>query len=89
MLRVEGTVTYTDGRTQQFTAGPMVLADWELYALRHGLPVDHAAAPMLHMAFIAWKASGAAEAFDEWRALVTDLQVDMAEATPTVAASAA
>lgn len=89
MLRIEGHVEYADGRRQQFTAGPMVLAEWELYAHKHGLPVDHDATPMLHMAFIAWKACGGPVSFEEWRASVLDLDLTSAEALPTVAAPAA
>lgn len=88
MIRIEGRVQYEDGTEVDFTAGPMVLAEWELYAHQNRLPVDHEAVPMLHTAFIAWRAvtRGKKIAFEDWRDKVASLEVRTAEAIPTTAA---
>lgn len=94
MQRIHGTVTYQDGRTEDFSGGTALLAEWELYALRAGLPVEQAKAPrVLQAAFLAYTALHRgrtdAPAFDAWRAGVDDLEVDVTGVDPTPPAASA
>ena len=78
MIRLKGTVSYTDGREETFETGTAALAEWELYALRHGYPIGTAAPPMLSCLVIAWSALTGAngEGFDAWRKNVDGVQMD-------------
>jgi hypothetical protein len=38
VIRIEGTITYQDGRTETYEATQREIAAWERYALRNGLP---------------------------------------------------
>lgn len=92
MLRFEGHVRFENGDEDEFSAGPMVLAEWEAYAHRNNLPIEHDKSPMLHMAFIAWKALNRGKnppSFEAWRATVDTFDIKTVEVTPTGAASAA
>ncbi len=67
MIRLGGTVDYDDGREEEYEAGAAILAEWELYALRHGYPIGDGSAPMLSALFLAYAALDVAEGFDVWR----------------------
>ena len=85
-MRVSGTITYEGGRTETFEAGAPALADWELYAMRHGFPIGEAAPPMLSMLVVAYHALGIEEGFDVWRKSVVDFDADVIEVPPTLPA---
>lgn len=76
MIRLRGMVEYEGGRVETFETGSAALAEWELYALRHGYPIGAAAPPMLSMLVIAHHAIGAAEGFDVWRRTVSSVEVE-------------
>lgn len=38
MIRIDGTITYLDGREEEYHATQREIAQWERYALRSGLP---------------------------------------------------
>ena len=58
MLRLRGTIEYEGGRQETFETGTAALAEWELYAMRHGYPIGPAAPPMLSGLVIAHHALG-------------------------------
>jgi hypothetical protein len=82
MIRLKGTVEYDGGRTEHFETGPAALAEWELYALRHGYPLGEKAPAMLSALVIAHHALGVAEGFDVWRKSVVGVEMD-AEGVPS------
>ena len=86
MLELTGTVQYKDGAVVEFVTGTAALAEWELYALRHGYPLGTAAPPMLMALVVAWTATanGSGEGFDTWRARVAGVQMDTESADPTL-----
>lgn len=81
MIRLKGTVEYDGGRTETFETGPAALAEWELFALRHGYPIGDGAPAMLSALVIAHFALGVKEGFDVWRRSVTGVEMD-AEGVP-------
>ena len=83
MLRLKGTVEYEGGRVDEFETGPAAIAEWELYALRHGYPIGEAAPPMLSALVIAHHALGVSEGFDVWRKTVFGVEMDAAAVPPT------
>lgn len=85
MIKLRGTIEYTDGSQEQFETGTAALAEWELYALRHGYPIGTAAPPMLSALVIAWTATrnGSAEGFDVWRKRVAGVELENEEVNPT------
>lgn len=85
MIRLEGTVEYTDGREPEaFSTGPAAVAEWELYALRHGYPVKQSEAPpVLASLVIAHFAIGVEEGFDVWRKNVGGVEMNAAGVPPT------
>ena len=86
MIRLTGTVEYEGGRTESFSTGPAALAEWELYALRHGYPIGDAAPPMLSALVIAHHALGVQEGFDVWRRSVEGVEMEAAGVPPTLPA---
>lgn len=84
MIRLTGTVEYEGGRTEEFSTGPAALAEYELYALRHGYPIGDAAPPMLSALVIAHFALGVEEGFEAWRKSVTGVEMDAAGVPPTL-----
>jgi hypothetical protein len=80
--RIRGTVEYEGGRVDHFDAGSVALAEWELYAMRHGYPVGEGAPPMLSMLVVAHYALGIAEGFDVWRRSLVDVDFDTEETVP-------
>lgn len=73
MIRITGAVEYVDGRREDFRAGTAARAEWELYANRHGLPIN--GAPVLAILVIACYAlRGTLEGFEAWRATVIDVE---------------
>jgi len=73
--RITGNVEYRDGSTVDFETGTATLAEWELYALRHGFPPKADEAPrMLMMLVIAHAALGVEEGFETWRRTVVELE---------------
>jgi hypothetical protein len=83
LIRLSGTVQYNDGREERFETGTAALAEWELYALRHGYPIGLEAPPMLSMLVVAWSALGNGDGFDTWRKRVDSLEMDSSEVDPT------
>ena len=80
MIRLRGTIIYDGGRREDFRAGPTAIADWELYAHRHNLPLTVEDAPrMLFTLYVAYAALGVAEGFDVWRKSVEDVDLDLSE----------
>jgi hypothetical protein len=78
MIRITGTVEYRDGRTEAFAAGTAARAEWELYASRHGLPID--GLPVLAVLVIAcYVLTGTLEGFEAWRATVLDVEANPVE----------
>jgi hypothetical protein len=90
VITLKGTIEYEGGRTETFETGAAALAEWELFAMRHGYPLGEAAPPMLSALVIAHHALGVAEGFDVWRRSVTNVEletgaVDPIPRAPTVA----
>jgi hypothetical protein len=86
MLRLRGTIEYDGGRIDTFDTGSAALAEWELYALRHGYPIGEHAPPMLSALVVAHYALGVAEGFDVWRKSVVGVELDTEGVPPTPAA---
>ena len=84
MIRLKGTVEYEGGRTEVFETGSAALAEWELYAMRHGYPMGTQAPPMLSMMVVAHYALGIKEGFDVWRRSVVDIDMDSDGVPPTL-----
>lgn len=87
MIRLRGTIRYEGGREETFETGSAALADWELYALRHGFPIGEQAPPMLSMMYVAYIALGVQEGFDVWRRSVVDVDFDAEPVPPTLPAA--
>ena len=83
MITLTGTIEYEGGRTETFETGAVALAEWELYAMRHGYPLGEGAPPMLSALVIAHYALGVAEGFDVWRRSVSNVELDSATVDPT------
>lgn len=86
LVGFRGSVTYTDGRPPEpFDAGPAVLADWELYAMRNNYPHRGDAAPAVLLSlFVAYQAVGdRAVGFDTWRANVYGVELETVDVPPT------
>ena len=86
MIRLRGTIEYEGGRLEQFETGSAALAEWELYALRHGYPLGDGAPPMLSSLVVAHYALGVAEGFDVWRKSVVGVDLETEGVPPTPAA---
>lgn len=84
MIRLEGTIEYEGGRTERFETGSAAVAEWELYALRHGYPIGTNAPPMLSALVIAHHALGVEEGFDVWRKSVVGIDVQSSGVPPTL-----
>lgn len=82
MIRLHGTIEYEGGRTENFEAGSAALAEYELYALRHGFPIGENAPPMLSSLVIAHHALGVEEGFDVWRRSVKNIEMDASAVDP-------
>lgn len=83
MIRLTGTVEYESGQTEEFETGSAALAEWELFALRHGYPMGENAPAMLSALVIAHYALGVKEGFDVWRRSVSGVDMDAAGVDPT------
>jgi hypothetical protein len=90
LVGFRGTILYTDGRAPQaFDAGPALLADWELYAIRNGLPPRGDDSPAVLMSlFLAYQAirepGAGREGFDTWRAGVYGVELETVDVPPTL-----
>lgn len=86
MIRLRGTIQYSDGREETFETGTAALAEWELYALRHGYPIGADAPPMLSALVVAWTATanGTGEGFDAWRKRVSGVELETDAVPPTL-----
>ena len=84
MIRLKGTIEYDGGRTETFETGTAALAEWELYAMRHGYPIGEAAPPMLSMLVIAHHALDVQEGFDVWRRSVVGIDLESEGVPPTL-----
>jgi len=82
VIRLHGTVEYEGGRVETFECGSAAVADWELFAMRHGYPIGEGAPPMLSALVIAHHALGVAEGFDVWRKSVVGVEMEVPEAVP-------
>ena len=86
MIRLTGTIEYEGGRVETFETGSAALAEWELYALRHGYPVGAGQPPILSTLVIAHFALGVAEGFDVWRKSVIGVELESSGVPPTLPA---
>jgi len=102
MIRLEGTVTYADGREQRIVVTQAEYAAFELWALRHGIPANPEKAPPMvmtrYLGFVATQRAAHIER-DAWRSWeawdddVTDVTLDTpaegetASAPPTLKAA--
>ena len=96
MIRLAGTITYTDGREQRIEVMQAEYAAYELWAIRHGLnPAPDSSPPMTMTRYLGYAATqrqtGRPEhewpGFDEWGTDVADVTIDppedgIAEAPP-------
>jgi len=76
VIRIRGLIEYEGGRVEPFEAGSAALADWEIYAMRHGFPVGEERPPMLSLLYIAYTTVGTEEGFDVWRKSVVGVEPD-------------
>lgn len=85
MRRLFGTVTYEDGRVEEWAIPAIpALAAWEDFAAPRGLPVAADEAPKVKFSlFVAWTALEVEEGFDVWRRRVVDFVSDGVEVPPT------
>jgi hypothetical protein len=91
LVGFRGTITYKNGREpESFEGGPALLADWELYAIRNGVPHKGDEAPAVLMSlFVAYQAIGGREGFETWRAEVYGVTLETVELPPTPPADSA
>ena len=82
MIRLRGSIEYDGGRVEDFETGTAALAEWELYALRHGYPIGENAPPMLSALVIAHHALNVREGFDVWRKSVVGVELEAPEPVP-------
>lgn len=82
MIRLRGSVEYEGGRVEEFETGSAALAEWELFAMRHGYPLGAAAPPMLSALVVAHAALGVDEGFDVWRKSVLGVELDTSGIVP-------
>ena len=101
MIRLEGVVTYTDGREQRIEVTQAEYAEFELWALRQGIPANpEGAPPMIMTRFLGYAATQRAahlardawRTFEDWGGDVTDVTLDapedgVAAAPPTLKAA--
>lgn len=88
MIHLTGTVEYADGATEEFSTGPAAVAEWELFALRHGYPVKQdEAPPVLASLVIAHFALGCEEGFELWRKSVVGVEMAASGVPPTLPAA--
>lgn len=87
MIRVSGTVTYTDETSVDFAAGINVLAQWETYAQTRKIETDAQKSPMTWTLYVAYAALdlGKDIGFDTWRKRVADVDLKADDADPTQA----
>jgi len=77
MLKITGTVELKSGEVQHWTAGTSAMAEWELWAHRHGLPTDPTLSRFVWMHVLAYYGlTGGLEGFDAWRSTVVGVDVD-------------
>jgi hypothetical protein len=87
VLRFSGTVYYTDGRTEAFSAGMGAQVAWELYAQRNGFPVTgEGVPPALSNLVIAHAATRSPDGFETWRATVDGADVKAEDVDPPTGA---
>jgi hypothetical protein len=86
VIRLRGTIEYEGGATVTFETGSAALAEWELYALRHGYPLGENAPPMLSALVVAHFALGVPEGFDVWRKSVSGVDLETEGVPPTLPA---
>lgn len=88
MIRLEGTITYTDGREERITVTQAEYADFEMWAMRHGIPAQPEAAPPMTMTrYLGYAAAMRAahltpdawRPWEEWGAGVADVTLDVPE----------
>ena len=78
MIRLSGRVELRSGELVEWRAGTAAMAEWELYAHRHGYPTDPRAMASMSMLVIAcYSIKGTTEGFEAWRADVVDVDVDV------------
>jgi hypothetical protein len=86
VIRLRGSIEYLDGRVETFETGSAALAEWELYALRHGYPLGDKAPPMLSSLVVAHAALKIQVGFDPWRETVAGVELDADGVPPTLPA---
>lgn len=82
MIRLVGTVTYTDGDTRAVEVAQAEFGAWELHALRLGLPANPEGAPPITMLrYLGFAAIHRGEPardwpdYDEWNSRVLDVEL--------------
>lgn len=94
MIRVTGTVVYSDGQAVAFTGGPVEWIGWEQYALTHGLPTAAAdpghAAGLTMSWYLAYRSATRAmpmanrPGFEKWLGGVASIDgLEITDAPPT------
>lgn len=91
MIRLAGTVTYRDGRTEQIEVTQAEYAGFELWAIRRGLdPTPDRAPPMTMTRYLGYQATQRAAHvspdswtdWEVWDAGVADVSLDAPEGMP-------
>lgn len=97
MIRLEGTVTYADGRAERIVVTQAEYAAFELWALRHGIPAGPEQAPVMTMTrYLGYAATQRAahlerdawRSWDAWDGDVADVTLDAPEELEQVTAAA-
>jgi hypothetical protein len=87
VLRFSGTVYYTDGTCETFSAGMGAQVAWELYAQRNGFPLGgDGVPPALSNLVIAHAALRVADGFETWRATVDGCDITAEDVEPPTTA---
>ena len=83
MLTFRGRVQYNDGTTAEFVGGTALMAAYEAYALRNGLPIGEGMPPTTSAMVMAHAALGISEGFDLWRKDVFGVELEAEGIPPT------
>lgn len=97
MIRLDGTITWPDGRTQAIVVTQREWTDWELWAIRHGVdPSPTGPLGMTMQRYLGYACAQRAAkvpraewpAFEDWTADDVTLEGDAAETGEAVSAAA-
>jgi len=88
VIRLEGVITYRDGRTDNIEVTQAEYAAWELWAIRHGIgPTPDKAPPMTMTRYLGYAAAQRAahlerdawRSFEAWDGDVMDVSLEVPE----------